>query len=63
MDLSQYKAKFAEEHVTGSVLSNCDEDILKDDLGVMKKLHQIRLSQLINGESSVASIMNAKHAR
>eukprot|EP00731_Ephydatia_muelleri_P021578 Em0014g169a len=62
MDLSQYKAKFASECVTGSILSNCNEDVLRDDLGVTKKLHLIRLINVINGEDSLASIMSAKPA-
>ena len=35
MGLKQYQEKFRTEQVTGEILSECDEQVLTDDLGVL----------------------------
>ena len=49
MGLKQYQEKFRTEQVTGEILSECDEQVLTDDLGVSSKLHRIKLMKVITG--------------
>ena len=60
MNLSQYKVKFEKECVTGSVLSNCDDEVLCSELGVTQRLHRIRLHTLISGEDSAIRFLSGK---
>lgn len=59
MKLSQYKPVFEEESMTGKLLLGCDDDLLKNDLGVKSRLHRIRLMQLISGETSVSEVVTS----
>ena len=57
MGLKQYQNKFKEEQMNGELLSDCDEDVLKNDLGVASKLHRMRLLKVIVGRHSARSIL------
>ena len=52
MDLKQYTSTFKSEHVTGDILIECDDDVLKVELGVSSKLHRLRLLKVIKGQYS-----------
>ena len=58
MGLTQYKAKFSKEGITGDILTELDEDILLHELGVSSKIHRIRLMKIINGQHSVQHILS-----
>ena len=62
MKLAQYKSAFEQESVNGKILLDCDDDILKDELGVKSRLHRIRLMQLISGETSVTEAGTSPHS-
>ena len=47
-----YQDKFVTEQVNGEILSECDEEVLKTDLGVTSKLHRMRLLKVISGKNS-----------
>lgn len=51
MDLQKYKAAFAREEISGSLLSELDETTLKDDLKVASKLHRSRLLMVAKGKT------------
>ena len=51
MNLAEYKASFQHEQVDGELLVALTKDEL-EDLGVTKKIHQLRLLKLIDGSSS-----------
>ena len=55
--LSQYRDIFTRETMTGDILLECNEDILKDELGIESKLHRIKLMKLINGHHSAQSYL------
>ncbi|XP_065910805.1 uncharacterized protein [Dysidea avara] len=51
MNLAEYKDSFQREQVDGELLVVLSKQEL-EDLGVTKRIHQLRLTQLINGSSS-----------
>jgi len=55
--LSQYQDIFTRETMTGDILLECDEKILKDDLCIESGLHRIKLMKLINGHHSAQSYL------
>ena len=58
MDLTQYKENFEREHISGEVLIECDEDVLMQELGILSKLHRIRLLKIISGQQSAKDIFD-----
>lgn len=55
MDIAQYKQNFSREQVSGHVLSMVDNEILREDLGMVSRLHRVRLLRVAAGEVSVVS--------
>ena len=49
LKLSQYKEKFEEEQINGSLLLDLDDEILKDELGMTSKLHRLKIVRVIEG--------------
>ena len=49
MGMDQCKGAFESEEITGDILAECNEDILKRELGVSSRIHQIKLMKLITG--------------
>jgi hypothetical protein len=49
MSLDKYQDNFKREQVNGEILSECDEDVLTNDLGISSKLHRIKLMKVISG--------------
>ena len=56
MSLEKYQENFKREQVNGEILSECDEEVLTNDLGVSSKLHRIKLMKVISGMFVVESI-------
>ena len=50
MSLEMYKESFKREQITGEILSECDEEVLLNDLDVKSKLHRMRILKVISGE-------------
>ena len=57
LGLKQYHDTFKEEKVSGEILSECDEEVLTNDLGIKSKLHRIKLMKVITGRHSAKRIM------
>ena len=57
LGLKQYHDTFKEEKVSGEILSECDEEVLTNDLGIKSKLHRIKLIKEITGRHSAKRIM------
>ena len=53
MGLRTYQDKFVQEQVNGEILADCDEEVLKTDLGVSSKLHRMRILKVISGEPAI----------
>lgn len=58
MGLGQYKKKFIEEHISGEILVECDEQVLQDELGVHSRIHRIRLMKVITGLHSAKALLD-----
>ena len=56
MNFQQYMEAFAREHINGSMLCDLDE-ISLDELGIMSKLHKIRMLNVINGTTTVRPLI------
>ena len=50
MGFKSYQENFKREHVNGEILSECDEEVLTNDLGVSSKLHRMRIMKVISGK-------------
>ncbi len=57
MNLSQYCERFISEHITGEILTECDEKILVEDLGVSSRIHCMQLLQVIRGRTSATALL------
>ncbi|XP_064395077.1 uncharacterized protein LOC135342288 isoform X3 [Halichondria panicea] len=58
MNLQQYVDTFRQQHINGDILSDCDEDILQNELEVKSRLHRLRLQRVITGQYCVADMMS-----
>ncbi|KAL5506262.1 hypothetical protein EMCRGX_G007873 [Ephydatia muelleri] len=58
MSLAQYQEAFQKEQINGELLSDCDETMLQNDLGIASKLHRMRLIKVITGRHSAKSILD-----
>ena len=47
LGLPQYKDRFREEMVDGEILSEIDEVVLEQELGMTSKIHRLRLLKYI----------------
>lgn len=57
MGLTQYKEMFHREHITGNLLVQCSDETLKKELGIEKKLHRMRLMEVISGQKSAKDLL------
>ena len=63
MQLREYKGKFNTEVVSGAILVDIDDTILKDELGISSRLHRLRLLKVISGEHSAECILRGENPR
>lgn len=57
LGLKQYKKIFQRERINGRFLLECDEEILKTDLGITNKLHRMRLMMFIAGKQCAYTVI------
>ena len=57
MSLGQYKDHIERELVSGDVLLECDDEVLKDELGMKSKIQRIRLMKVITGQHSSKDLL------
>ena len=53
LHLNKYKETFEEEQITGSLLVEIDDEILKEELGVHRKLDRLKIMRVIEGRVSL----------
>ena len=53
MGLSEYKEHFIKEGITGSLLSDFDEEILETELNIKSRIHRIKLMRVMDGRQSI----------
>ena len=58
MGFKSYQESFKREQINGEILSECDEEVLTNDLGVTSKLHRMRMMKLISGKFDYCSYQN-----
>ena len=58
MGVEQYRETFIKQQINGDILTDCDDDILKNELKITSRLHRIRLLRIISGQYSVQEIMS-----
>jgi len=58
MGMEQYRETFIKQQINGDILTDCDDDILKNELKITSRLHRIRLLRIISGQYSVQEIMS-----
>lgn len=56
MGLPQYVNTFRREQVTGSLLLQCNEAMLQENLGIENQLHCKRLMALVSGLQSAREL-------
>jgi len=57
MDLGRYCEEFQREHITGEILAECNEEVLQQELGMVSKIHRIRLMKIISGQHTARSYL------
>ena len=60
MKLERYIPKFQQEVITGGVLLELTDDILREELGVQNRIHLLKLTKVISGERSAEEIINGE---
>ena len=60
MGLKQYTETIAHEHITGDILLECTEDVLKSELHVDSRLHRIRVMKVADGSYSAKAILEGQ---
>ena len=58
MNLEQYIETFRLQHINGDILSDCDDDILANELQINSRLHRLRLLRIISGQYSAMDMMS-----
>ena len=58
LGLSQYKESFMEEKISGSLLQDCTEDMLENDLQIKSKLHRLKIMRVIDGRQPLTQLLN-----
>ena len=58
MGMEQYRETFIKQQINGDILTDCDDDILQNELKITSRLHRIRLLRIISGQHSVQKIMS-----
>ena len=55
LNLPQYKDRFRQEMVDGEILSEIDEVVLEQELGMTSRIHRLRLMKYIesHGQESI----------
>ena len=58
MNMGQYVEAFKTEQISGEILSELSDEVLREELGITSKIHRIKLLKIIDGRHSAMSIMN-----
>ncbi len=58
MKLGVYTEALQREQVSGDILREFDQDVLRDELGISSRIHQIRVMKVIHGQHSVKQLLN-----
>ena len=53
MNMEKYIPQFQQEHISGDLLLDLNDDILKEELGIVKEVHSIKLKKVMSGEQSI----------
>ena len=57
MNLGMYKQSFRDQHISGDLMVELTDNMLRNDLGVKSDLHRLRIMKVIRGEPSVHSLL------
>lgn len=47
-----------EEKISGSLLQDCTEDMLENDLQIKSKLHRLKIMRVIDGRQPLTQLLN-----
>ena len=53
MKLTEYVTKFQEERIDGRMLFELDDQVMRNELGMNKKLHRLKILMIVQGTRSV----------
>ena len=53
MKLTEYVTTFKEESIDGCMLFELDDEVMRDELGMNKKLHRLKILMIVQGTRSV----------
>ena len=62
MGLEQYQETFIAEKISGSLLMELDDEILSNELSMVRKLDRIKLLVIIEGKRPVVDIVKQLNA-
>ena len=56
MGLGVYREVFRKEKITGDLMLELNDSMLKDELGIRLQIHRIRIMKVIKGEHSLEDL-------
>ena len=59
--LSEYKDVFIKEGITGSLLSEFNEEILETKLNIKSQIHRIKFIRIMEGGQSIDELFDCNH--
>ena len=57
--LSEYKDVFIKEGITGSLLSELNEEILETELNIKSQIHRMKLMRIMEGRQSIDELFDS----
>ena len=58
MKLGSYTEALRNEQVSGDILAEFDESVLRDELNISSRIQQIRVMKVIQGHHSAKELLN-----
>ena len=53
MGMEQYSEIFRQQQINGDILSDCDDELLRNELCISSRLHRMKLLSVISGQYSI----------
>ena len=62
MSLGQYRENILSEQISGEILLECDDAILEEEIGMISRIHRIRIMKIISGQHSAKTMLEKADA-
>ncbi len=63
MNMERYIPQFQQEHISGDLLLDLNDDILREELGIVREVHSMKLKKIMSGEQSIEKYLGGLTAK